>query len=378
MAKILIGADICPIGGNLEFFRSGDAEALFHDLLKDFREADLVIANLECPLIERPSPIPKTGPAFGADSNCIQGIRAAGIDVLCLANNHILDHGPQGLANTLAVCAEAGLSTVGAAADLATAGQILIRTLGNLRVGILAVAEHEFSIATPRRPGANPLDLIRYVRDVASVRNEIDYLVVLLHGGHEFLTAPSPRLKDTCHFLIEMGANAVIVQHPHSLGGFEDYRGGHIVYGQGALVMDEAVYRERKSFHEGILVALTIGESGASTMELIPFIQSDPVPGARRMEEGRAEAFSRELAAKSRSILDDEYVAEEWKRFCDEWRHSYLNLLLGHNRLVSRANRHGQLARLLYTKQRLLGPRNIVYCEAHREVLETIFDEQFA
>ena len=53
---------------------------------------------------------------------------------------------------------------------------------------------------------------------------------------------PSPRLKDTCHFLIEMGANAVVVQHPHSFGGYESYRGGHIVYGQGALVMDEALY----------------------------------------------------------------------------------------------------------------------------------------
>ena len=46
--------------------------------------------------------------------------------MLCLANNHIFDHGPQGLENTLAVCAKAGVSTVGAGANLAAARQILV------------------------------------------------------------------------------------------------------------------------------------------------------------------------------------------------------------------------------------------------------------
>ena len=171
------------------------------------------------------------------------------------------------------------------------------------------MAEHEFSIATANAPGANPLDLMDYVRNVATSRDSFDYLIVLLHGGAEFLTAPSPRLKDTCHFLIEMGANAVVVQHPHSFGGYESYRGGHIVYGQGALVMDEPIYRDLKSFHEGILIALRIAQDGSSSMELLPFVQSDPVPGARRMDAQRAEAFLRELAAKSRAILDDEFVS---------------------------------------------------------------------
>ena len=95
-----------------------------------FRAASLVIANLECPLIDKPTPISKTGPVFGEDSASINGIRAAGIDVLCLANNHILDHGAEGLENTLAVCAKAGVSTVGAGANLASARQVLVMNGG--------------------------------------------------------------------------------------------------------------------------------------------------------------------------------------------------------------------------------------------------------
>lgn len=376
MATVLIGADICPIGGNTEYFYRGDADALFHDLLPDFKAADLAIANLECPLNEKSTPICKTGPVFGAVPACINGIREAGVDVLGLANNHILDHGPQGLSDTLAVCAEAGVSTVGAGANLAAARQVLVRTAGGARIGIVAMAEHEFSIATATTAGANPLDLIGYVRSVACVRPSVDYIIVLLHGGHEFLTMPSPRLKETCHFLIEMGANAVIVQHPHSFGGVEHYLGGHIVYGQGALIMDEAVYRDRKSFHEGFLVALNIENGGGSSMQLIPFIQSDPVPGARRMDNLRAEILLRDLAAKSRAISDDDYVVEEWRRFCREHKHGYLNVLLGHNRFLARANRNGRLDRLLRGRRRLLGARNLVCCESHREALETIFHER--
>ena len=93
MPTILIGADLCPIGGNRLYFKQGEAGRLFNDLLPEFQQADLTIANLECPLIEHPSPIRKTGPTFGESRDCIKGIMEAGIDVLCLANNHILDHG---------------------------------------------------------------------------------------------------------------------------------------------------------------------------------------------------------------------------------------------------------------------------------------------
>jgi poly-gamma-glutamate capsule biosynthesis protein CapA/YwtB (metallophosphatase superfamily) len=372
LLTILIGGDLCPIGGNLPFFTAGHADRLFGDLRQDFKRADLVIANLECPLIEEPTPIAKLGPVFGAPAAAINGIRAAGIGVLGLANNHVLDHGDRGLASTLQICAGAGIATVGAGQNLDAARSILIRQIGELRIGVLAMAEHEFSIATTKTPGANPLDLIDYVRNLTAARDQFDYLIVLLHGGPEFLTAPTPQLKKTCRFLVEMGANAVIVQHPHALGGYEHYLGGHIVYGQGALLMDEAIYRDHESFHDGVLVALTI-EAGRSSMELLPFVQSLPAPGARRMIGARAEAFLAQLATKSRALLDDEYISQQWQQFCEEHKHNYLSVLVGHNRLLRVANRYGHLARLLYSRQRLLGTRNVICCESHREALETIF-----
>ena len=371
MATILIGADVCPIEGNRPCFMSGDARRLFHDLLAEFEQAGLVIANLECPLIEGPSPIPKTGPTFGEPGACINGIKAAGIDVLCLANNHIMDHGAAGLKNTLDVCGRAGIATVGAGENLDAARRILVRPAGNLRIGILAVAEHEFSIATADSWGASPLDVIDCVRNIQGHRDSFDYLIVLVHGSAEF-HVPTPRIQDTCRFLIEMGANAVVVQHPHVLGGYEDYQGGHIVYGQGALLMDEAIYRDRKSFHEGFLVKLSVSENGASTLEIVPFTQSDPAPGARRMDGGKEREFRAVLERKSASVKDEAFVRAEWLRYCHEKKQSYISGLLGHNRVLRKLNTNGWLDRFLHGKRAMLGVRNIVCCETHREAIETI------
>lgn len=376
MPTILIGADICPIEGNRRCFEAGDAKTLFNDLLPEVQQADLVIANLECPFIEKPAPILKTGPTFGESAACINGIKEAGIDVLCLANNHILDHGAAGLKNTLKVCAQAGICTVGAGENLQAARQVFIQEIQGVRVGLIAVAEQEFSIAGANSAGANPLDLIEFVRTIRGEGGKFDYLIVLLHGSAEF-HVPTPRIQKTCRFMIEMGANAVIVQHPHLLGGCEQYQGGHIVYGQGALIMDEGIYRKRKSFHEGFLVKLSICATAASKMEIIPFSQSDPVPGARMMHGPREQQFRRTLELRSTALKDEAAMEAEWLDFCQQNKHTYLSALLGHNRLFAKLNQGGLLERLLYGRMALLRAKNAVSCETHREAIETILNQQF-
>jgi len=376
MALVLIGGDICPIGRNAPLFAGGDAAGVFDDVLDDFRRVDVVVSNLECPLIERPSPIAKTGPVFGEAPACINAIRAAGIHVLSLANNHILDHGAPGLESTLKTCKGAGIQTVGAGMTLAEARRVLVTDVAGLRIGVLAMAEREFSVAEADSPGANPLDIIDFVRNVSETRSQVDHLIVLLHGGHEFLNAPSPRLRDTCRFLVEMGASAVVVQHPHAQGGYEHYRGGCIVYGQGALVMDEEIYRGMSSFHDGMLVELSLDRGVAASMSLLPFTQSDSGPGVRRMDADRAHAFLDALKHKAEALLDDDYIRDEWRRFCDSRKHGYMGALLAHGRLTRRLNSNGLLAPLLYRRRLLLGTRNVVSCETHREAVETILKEK--
>ncbi|MGV8073270.1 MAG: CapA family protein [Syntrophobacteraceae bacterium] len=375
MISIVIGGDICPTHSNMSSFVTGSAEAVFHDLSEVFVEADLSIVNLECALTDHESPIAKCGPNLRAPIAAIGAIHKAGIDVLNLANNHILDHGTAGLLSTLRAADTVGIATVGAGRDRKEARRILLRTVGDIRIGVLGVAEHEFSTATARSAGANPLDLIDITRNIATERKKFDYLIVLLHGGNEHYRFPSPRLMDTCRFLVEQGANAVICQHSHCVGCCEVYRGAHIVYGQGNLVFDSSTPTD--DWNEGVLIRLLIAGDYTSQIELVPFEQSLHGHGACRMRQSKAQALLKAIAMRSENLHEPAFVNEQWNQFCRERRNLYMSRMLGHGRVLRRLNRHGYLVRLLYSAKSLLAARNFIQCEAHREVLETIFDMQY-
>jgi len=124
MIKIIIGGDVCPINRNESYFKKGDAKSIFNDLLTGLKSADLSIVNLECPLIDKYTPIIKNGPTLGVSSKCINGIKKSGIKLVNLANNHILDHGWQGIKNTIEVCKKEGVDIIGAGKNQEEAGEI--------------------------------------------------------------------------------------------------------------------------------------------------------------------------------------------------------------------------------------------------------------
>jgi hypothetical protein len=111
-------------------------------------------------------------------------------------------------------------------------------------------------------------------------------------------------------------------------------------------------------------------------MELVPYRQSDPAPGARRMAAGQEREFLKSLEQKSLAIKDEGFVEAEWLRFCERNKHEYLSSLLGHNRIVAKINRDGLAEKLLHGREALLRAKNIACCETHREVIQTIFDHR--
>jgi len=374
MTSVVIGGDVCSRGKVSPFFSRGESELIFHDLLAEFQNSSLSIVNLESPFIEKSSPINKAGSHLGQKSPCVNGFVNAGINVVVLANNHILDHGEAGLKNTLEVCSEAGLSTVGAGENIEAASKLLIREINGMRVGIYATAEHEFSIATKESYGANPLDLIDFVRVVKSRKNDYDFLIVIIHGGNEHYPYPSPGLMKRCRFLVEMGANAVICQHTHCPGCIETYLDSPIVYGQGNLVF-ETIGPNPPTWYEGFLVKINIAGDFKSSMEIVPYHQSKSFVGAKRMNKDEEVLFLQAIFDRSCEIEDENLVEEKWNQFCEKRKYGYLGSVLGYNRLLHRLNRKGAIINLLHSEKSLLRAFGLIKCEAHREILETVFSK---
>jgi len=375
--EIIIGGDICPSGSIGYLFQKGRANKIFNDLLPILQEADITAINLESPLIEQPSPIVKTGPVLGASSNCIAGIKNAGISLVNLANNHILDHGPKGLLNTMEVCQQAGLTTFGGGNNLKRAGEIAVKQVDDMKIGFMGMAEHEWSIAGNDKPGANQLDSIQYVRTIREKRKNIDYLIVLVHGGREGYPYPTPNLQNICRFFIEEGANAVIVQHSHCPGFYEKYNDSYIVYGQGNLIF-EGKEPVPQGWSQGYLVKLSIGKNLSTKLRLFPYTQFDGHIGAKLMKPGQFQQMLANMADEAIKIEDSTYILKKWQEFCDLQEDSYLHSLRGYSRWFRFLNKKIDLTSQIHKSTHLKEILNYIRCESHRETLEQVIGNRIS
>ncbi len=372
MIRIVFGGDICPMGRIQNAFIGGNADEIFHDLLEEIVDADLSVVNLECPLVSKEMPIEKAGgTVLGASIKCINGFLASKWKVLNLANNHSFDHGAGGLRETINTIETAGLTVLGAGLSIKDAQKPVITETNGKRIVIYSMAEHEYSIADEKTPGANPLDLINFVNAIR-LNKQQGIFIVLIHGGKEYYPYPSPEMVRRCRFMIDMGADAVICCHTHCPLPWEIYAERPIVYGLGNLIF-ESTGKNSEGWCEGYLAILTI-DQGQVRLETIPYFQSQTRPGVQRMGEDARKRFLNEMQEKSNKLKDSAFMGEQWLKYCRQEKESYLAELFGYNRLMFKARR--LLLKTLHSKKEKLRALHMVQCEIHQEILNTIFREE--
>jgi poly-gamma-glutamate synthesis protein (capsule biosynthesis protein) len=368
MVRLLVAGDLFPGGRNAAAFAAGDREALLGPLGERLARADLVVANLECPLVDRPSPATKSGWVLGAPRSCAAGIAACGIHAVGFGNNHTMDHGPAGLESTLAECAARGVGTFGAGYDLTEARRPLLRRVHGSTIGLLAATEPEFAAATAVAPGASPLELASLACDVRRAALDVDHLVVLLHAGLEGHPYPTPRLQLACRLLLELGARAVICQHSHVVGCAETYASGVAVYGQGNFIFDWTGPTP-PGWRTGSLLELDLG-AVPPAVELVPLTQH--LPGARPSDPAEAAGVIEGFRRRSEEILDTARVEYLWRQACAERREGYLAGLAAGSRFSARLLRRFCLGGVVLGSRRRLYLQAMLRAGHHRELLEEI------
>jgi poly-gamma-glutamate synthesis protein (capsule biosynthesis protein) len=249
--------------------------------------ADVAVINLECPFTEETDSIEKAF-AFRASPELADILPRAGIDVAVLANNHAMDHGWPGLADTLAALAGRGVAAFGAGADLAAARSGTVVERGGIRIGLLGYLylgprpiEPPVLWATDGTPGvagvvgATERMAAMVKGDVGRMRRRADVVVVTFHWGREGHHRPTPYQRTLAHAAVDAGARLVVGHHPHVLQGVEIYRGAPIAYSLGNLVFGGNWNPRDKD--AAILVVTLTGE-GARGIDLVP-LRSDGLPG---------------------------------------------------------------------------------------------------
>ena len=365
--KILIGADIVPTETNFDIFSSGNIEEIVDgDLLELFHSVDFRIFDLECVLSDRPANMIKCGPRLLAPPEAINGISKLGIDLLTIANNHIMDGGKTGLFDTIKAIKEKNIHYIGAGENVKEAAKPYIIDK-DCKIGVYACAEHEFSIAGDSTPGANPADLLTVFDDVAELKKQVDHVIVLYHGGREHYRYPSPRLQKICRKLIDAGASLVLTQHSHCIGCEEKYQNGIIVYGQGNFIFDKSENEFRNS---GLLLKTDFAKDGFS-VEYVPLEKN--ANGVRcAAEKSIIEGFF----ARGEEIKADGFIEKRYQEEAAKFIDTYLMYFHGKRSFASKV-----LCRLFgkkyvraycakhYKTNDLAAILNYISCEPHSEIV---------
>src|SRR5579871_1293076 len=133
-------------------------ESFWGTTLPLLREADLALANLECVITTHTTPWnhPPRVFHFRTPPEGVEILRAAGVRLVSLANNHTLDFGEPGLLDTLRALDAAEIAHAGAGIDLAEARRPALVEAGGLRVGLIAFTDNvpEWA-ATPEKAGVH-------------------------------------------------------------------------------------------------------------------------------------------------------------------------------------------------------------------------------
>ena len=224
--KLLIGADLVPTKDNTDLFISGEAEALVgQELLDILKSADYRIFNLEVPLTDTKTPIEKYGPALIAPTATIAGYKALGVDLLTIANNHMLDTQSFGLIETLdLINSTQGLTSAGAFHSRDEYTKIKTVTVNDISFAFLAYTEHTNGITIPDAKES----YIVYLDELDDVEQQVKYassvadvVVVSMHAGIEYSDDENDVQREFAQNVVNWGADLVIGTHPHTLQPIE-------------------------------------------------------------------------------------------------------------------------------------------------------------
>ena len=380
--KFIIGGDFVPTANNEKIFIDGAVEKIFDtDLINLLKSVDYRVFNLETPLTDKVCPIKKGGPNLIAPKKTVNLFRAMGVDLFTLANNHIMDQDVAGLNNTINALKSKGINYFGVGDDVIKAAKPFVFEKNGIRVGFYACAEHEFSIASHGKAGANPFDPFESLDHIVDLKSKCDYVVCLYHGGKEHYQYASPYLQKVCRKIIDKGADLVVCQHSHCIGCKEEYNDGLIVYGQGNFLFDLNEENNDKWNHS-LLIEVDFEKSEMKTV-FHPIIFCN-----RKLSlccEKTKNSIMNDFNERSKKLLEADFIENNFVKEVREKAENYYRPLLNKK----------DFSKFFYTWDRrlkgLLGKLFVsnendeffnicmklyLNCEVHNEVLSVLFEQR--
>lgn len=243
--------------------------------------ADLHITNLEAPFGKLGEPYDKQF-TFRVDPDLVHVLRAGSVDIVSLANNHMMDYGPEPVQETRDLLDLHEILYAGAGSNLTEARQATIAEVNGKRIGFLSYSltfPEEFWASDTSAGTCFPYASFVY-KDVARLKNKTDFVIVACHWGQELRTTPKDYQVELAHNLIDNGADVILGHHPHVVQGIEFYKGKLIAYSLGNFVF--ASYSERA--RDSMMLQISLSNEAIMKARIVPInvynreVDFQPVP----------------------------------------------------------------------------------------------------
>lgn len=257
ITKILVTGDVLPARSVNAQVVARDNPLWPYEKVTDFinkLNADITFINLETPLLDD-CPVTHEGMIFCGTSRSIEGLKAIDSNVVSIANNHIGNHGLEGIKETINHIKNAGMLPVG------NNGPVY-KTVKDIRFAFLAYNDIERMDI-----GIDLADESVISSHIKEAKSNSDVVIVMFHWGTEYQSQPNARQKDLAHYTIDQGADLIVSNHPHWIQPIEIYKEKIIMYAHGNFIFDQMWSEETRT---GVLGLYTFYEKTLVDVEFFP------------------------------------------------------------------------------------------------------------
>ena len=240
---VVLNGDILLDRGVRQVINRHGVDHLFSNGIDSvFREAQIVVGNLECPATKIEAPVFKQF-IFRAEPEWLDTLRLHGFTHLNLANNHSIDQGREGLIDTKQNIEKAGMTPIGAGQNMTEASQpVLLASeprnvwlIPSLRLALENYAYLPDKPCVSQEPMDSLLERVFRLRQADSTA----VIIVSIHWGGEHTLQPVSRQRHEAHQLIHAGADILVCHHTHTLQTIEDFQSHSIYYSIGNFIFDQ-------------------------------------------------------------------------------------------------------------------------------------------
>jgi poly-gamma-glutamate synthesis protein (capsule biosynthesis protein) len=262
----------------------------------EFARADLVFLNLEQPITSSKKATPYKNPALvkakkdyilrATNPGIPKMLKDAGVGLVGLANNHMMDYMEVGLRDTQQYLQEAELPFVGAGLK-PDAERAFVFERNGRRIALLAFSD-VVPIGAKATETSHGIASAKNEEDLANAiqaaRREADFVVLMIHWGGQGSHQIIPRQRQLARVAVAAGCDVVMGMHPHVLQGIEYVDDKPVFYSLGNFAMASS----RAAQRETVLVRLIFGEKKLEEVELVPVLSSSD--GVPQVAEGKQAA----------------------------------------------------------------------------------------